>query len=257
MNTEEVIMFSTIAQTDVRALRRAGVMAAACLAVAVSAQAQSTADLSGHWEGTVNLPNFQLPLAIDIARGEPGGFVGTLTNDADGIAGLPLKTVTLDGRLVQFVIASGSGLQEYNGVLMSDGHSISGAFSVNGLSAPIDFTRTGDAKIDRPTSAPIEKAIEGSWNGTLDVGGKSMRVVVTLTNHADGTSTGTVINLDGGSVAIPISRIAQQGSQVTLEIRVVSGSYVASLSADGAELAGTWTEKSFSAPMTLRRVASR
>jgi len=232
---------------------RYGLIALSCLVIAAPARAQSTADLSGHWEGTVNLPNFQLPLAIDIARGEQGRFVGTLTNNAEGIAGLPLKTVTLDGRLVQFVIASGSGSQEYNGVLMSDGRTISGAFNVNGISAPVDFARTGDATIERPSSAPIAKALEGSWNGTLDVAGKSMRVVVTLTNHGDGTSTGTVMNLDGGAVPIPISRIAQQGSEVTLEIKVVSGTYVGSLSADSAELAGTWSEKSFSAPLKLRR----
>jgi hypothetical protein len=232
---------------------RYGLIALGCLVIAAPARAQSTADLSGHWEGTVSLPNFQLPLAIDIARGEPGRFVGTLTNDAEGIAGLPLKTVTLDGRLVQFVIASSSGSQEYNGVLMSDGRTISGAFNVNGMSAPIDFSRTGEAKIERPSSAPIAKALEGTWNGTLDVSGKSMRIVVMLTNHADGTSSGTVMNLDGGSVAIPISRIAQQGSEVTLDIKVVSGSFVGAMSADGAGLAGTWKEKSFSAPMTLRR----
>jgi hypothetical protein len=40
---------------------------------------------------------------------------------------------------------------------------------------------------------------------------------------------------------------------VTLEIKAVSGSYVASMSADGAELVGTWSEKSFSAPLKLRR----
>ena len=95
--------------------------------------------------------------------------------------------------------------------------------------------------------------LEGSWNGTLDVGGRLMRIVVTLVNHADGTATGTAMNLDGGEVPIPISRIVQQGSSVTLEIKVVSGSYVGSLSADGSELAGKWSEKSFSAPLTLRR----
>jgi hypothetical protein len=221
--------------------------------MAATARAQSTADLSGHWEGTVTLPNFELPLAIDIARGEPGRFVGTLTNNAEGIAGLPLKTVTLDGRSVQFVIASGSGSQEYNGVLMSDGRTISGAFNVNGISAPIDFTRTGDAKIEHPSSAPIAKTLEGAWAGTLDVRGKAMRLVITLTNHADGTSTGTAVNLDGGEVPIPISRIAQQGSEVTLEIKVVSGSFVGSLNADNTEIAGTWSEKTFSAPMKLRR----
>jgi hypothetical protein len=232
---------------------RYGLIAIACLVMAGPARAQSTVDPSGHWEGTVTLPNFQLSLAIDIARGDAGRFVGTLTNDSEGIAGLPLKSVTLGGRLVQFVIASGSGSEEFTGVLTADGRTISGAFMVNGLSAPIDFTRTGDAKIDRPSSAPIAKALEGAWNGMLDIGGKSMRIVVTLTNHEDGTSTGTVMNLDGGAVPVPISRIAQQGSNVTLEIKVVSGSYAGSISADGTALEGTWREKSFSAPLTLHR----
>src|SRR5262249_19093966 len=177
---------------------RYGLIAIACLVMAGPVRAQSTVDPTGHWEGTVTLPNFELPLAIDIARGDAGRFIGTLTNDAEGIAGLPLKTVTLDGRLVQFVIASGSGSQEFNGVLMADGRTISGAFNVYGLSAPIDFTRTGDAKIDRPSSAAIGESLAGAWNGTLAVGGKSMRVAVSLTNHANGTSTGTVVNLDAG-----------------------------------------------------------
>jgi len=235
---------------------RYGLIGIACLVMAGPARAQSTVDPAGHWEGTVTLPNFQLSLAIDIARGDAGRFVGTLTNDSEGIAGLPLKSVTLDGRLVQFVIASGSGSEEFSGVLTADGRTISGAFMVNGLSAPIDFTRTGDAKIDRPSSAAIAKSLEGVWNGALDVGGKSMRVAISLTNHANGTSTGTVVNLDAGAVEIPISRIVQEGPNVTFEINVVSGTFVGSVSADGAELAGTWTQKSFSAPLKLRHGAT-
>jgi hypothetical protein len=230
---------------------RYGLIIIACAALARPVVAQSAVDPTGHWEGTVNLPNFQLPLAIDIARGDRG-FIGTLTNDAEGITGLPLKTVTLDGRLVQFVIASGSGAQEFSGVLTADGQTISGAFMVNGLSVPIEFSRTGDARIDRPSSAAIDKALEGTWTGSLDANGKSMRVVLRLSNHPDGTATGTMINLDGGGVEIPLSRIAKSGAQVTLDVKVVNGSYVGTLSQDGAGLSGTWTEKSMSAPLSLR-----
>src|SRR6476619_7089307 len=89
----------------------------ACLTLALRAGAQTTVDPSGHWEGTVDLPNFKLPVVVDIARNETGGLIGTLTNAAEGIQGFPLKTVSIDGRLVQFVIASGSGSQEFSGVL--------------------------------------------------------------------------------------------------------------------------------------------
>src|SRR5262252_6440277 len=120
---------------------RISVMAIAVLAFTLSASAQSTADPSGHWEGTVDLPNFKLPLAVDIARGDSGGLMGTLTNTSQGIHGLPLKSVALDGRLVQFVIASGGGREEFNGVLTADGQTMSGSFLVNGFSAPIEFVR--------------------------------------------------------------------------------------------------------------------
>ena len=233
--------------------RRTFAIAAACLAVSLSARAQSTPDPSGHWEGTVDPPNFKLPLPVDIDRGDPGGFVGTLTNVSEGIQGLPLRTVALDGRLVQIVIASGSGSQEFNGVLTADGKTISGAFSVNGFSAPIDFTRTGDARIERPTSAPIGKEFEGTWNGVLDVNGKPMHVVLKMLNHPNGTSTGVVINMDSGGVEVPVSTITQKDSNLTATVNAVSGSFVASLSPDHSELTGTWTEKTFSAPLVFRR----
>ncbi|HEY1304842.1 MAG TPA: hypothetical protein VGF24_14870 [Vicinamibacterales bacterium] len=233
--------------------RRLGLMVFASLAFALPARAQTTVDPSGHWEGTVDLPNFKLPLAIDIAKGQGSDFTGTLTNTTQGIHGLPLKSVTIDGRLVQFVIASGSGREEFNGVLTADGKTISGSFLVNGLSAPIEFARTGEAVIDHPSSAAIGKEFEGTWNGVLDVNGKSMRFVMTVVNHANGTSTGSVMNLDGGGVEVPVSAIAQKASSLTVEIKAVSGSYTGTLSPDGSTLTGTWTEPSLSAAVTFTR----
>ena len=228
-------------------------MTIALLAVTLCASAQSAIDPSGHWEGTVDLPNFKLPLAIDIEKGEGSDFSGTLTNTTQGIHGLPLKSVTIDGRLVQFVIASGSGREEFNGVLTADGKTISGSFLVNGFSAPIEFVRTGQAVIDHPSSAAIGREFEGTWNGVLEVNGKSMRFVMTMVNHANGTSTGSVMNLDGGGVEVPVSAIAQKGSSLNVEIKAVSGSYSATLSPDGSTLTGTWTEPSLSAPVTFTR----
>lgn len=225
----------------------------ACLTLALRAGAQTTVDPSGHWEGTVDLPNFKLPVVVDIARNESGGLIGTLTNASEGIQGYPLKTVSIDGRLVQFVIASGSGSQEFSGVLTADGRTISGAFNVNGFSAPIDFTRTGDARIDRPTSPPIAKEFEGIWRGTLDVQGTQMHVLLKMTNHPNGTSSGVVVNLDSGAIEVPITSITQKASNLTAEVSIVGGALTATLSADGSELAGTWSQRGLSAPVAFKR----
>lgn len=71
----------------------------------------------------------------------------------------------------------------------------------------------GTTRIERPSSAPIDKALEGTWDGVLDLEGKPMRVVLTMTNHADGTSTATLA-IDSGAVEIPVSKITQQGGTV-------------------------------------------
>ena len=82
-----------------------------------------------------------------------------------------------------------------------------------------------------------------------------MRGVLRMVNHPDGTSTGVVINLDGGDIEIPVSAIKQNAANVIVEIPAVGGSYSGTLNADGSELAGAWTERAFSAPLAFRRAS--
>ena len=119
---------------------------------------------------------------------------------------------------------------------------------------PFDLKRTGDARIAAaPKSAPIGKELEGTWNGAIDVGGKQERLVLTMTNHADGTASGTIQDLDGSNVEIPIA-ITQKASDVTIDVTVVGASYTAALNANG-ELSGTWAQGPVSLPLTFKRVS--
>ena len=168
--------------------------------------------------------------------------------------GLPLASVTVDGRSVSLEIKTGAGGEAFKGALSADGRSLSGDFLVSVYSVPFSLTRTGDARIEpAPRSPAIDKALEGAWSGTLDVDGRELPVVVTMTNHADGTATGDWAN-DGG-VRIPIT-IAYQGSSLTLGTTVSTGSYFGTVSAQGTEIVGVFTEGALNAPLTLRRAAT-
>ena len=139
------------------------------------------------------------------------------------------RTSSREGHTVSFEIkANGGGL--FKGT-QADATSISGEFvtTQGGYNVPFDLKRTGDARIAAaPKSAPIGKELEGTWNGAIDVGGKQERLVLTLTNHADGTATGTIQDLDGSNVEIPIA-ITQKASNVTIDVAVVGASYTAAL----------------------------
>jgi hypothetical protein len=55
---------------------------------------------------------------------------------------------------------------------------------------PVHMTRTGAPLIyPASKSAPISKALEGSWNGELNAGGERYRLVLTMSNQPDGTSS--------------------------------------------------------------------
>lgn len=232
---------------------RTAIIGAVVLLVSSAAYSQS-ADPSGHWAGSVNMPTTQTGIEVDFARSASGQFSGTMSVPSQKLTRLPLSKVDVNGASIAFEARTD---QRFLATLSADGNTMSGAYAIEDYLFAFTMTRMGNARIDAPpTSAPIGKALEGTWNGTFAANGTRMRVVLTLANHANGTSTGSVINLDEGSLTIPIATIAQKGRGVTLRFEVLQGSYAATLNADDTELTGTWTESGMTVPMTFTREVS-
>jgi hypothetical protein len=240
-------------------LRRTLVVAALCLVPAPSLWAQIAADPSGHWDGAIQAPGKEVKFEVDLAKNSRGELAGTFSNPAQNIKGYPLTNVAVEGRSIHFVLKVNSGGGPFEGVLSADGKSIAGDFTAataqGNFTVPFSLTRTGEARIDAPpTSAPIDKELEGTWNGTLDVNGKPLGFVLKMSNHPDG-ATGTLVSVDQG-VEIPITTITQKASSLILDVKVVGGTYSGALSADGTELVGTWTEGPLVLPLTFRRAGT-
>jgi hypothetical protein len=215
-------------------------------------------DPSGHWEGSIQAPDVQVAVAIDLAKNSSGQFVGTFTEPERGLKGLPLAQVTIEDRSIKLVLRGGQGGGTFNATLSEDNRSMTGEFVMNegGYVLPFTLTRTGDANIVAPPRSPaIAKELAATWQGTADVGGKPLRIIVTMTNHPDGTATGTVMSPEGGGMEIPIA-IAQRSDTITLEVPAVGASFAAVINADKTELTGTWTQGSAALPLTLRRTVN-
>ena len=78
-----------------------------------------------------------------------------------------------------------------------------------------------------------------------------MRILLKMANQADGTSTGSVANLDQGAVDIPVSGITQTAANVTIDVKMVNGSFSGAINAAGTELTGTWTQGAFTRAVEL------
>ena len=221
--------------------------------------AQSAIDPSGHWTGAIHVPPFngagsrEVAIDVDLTKNASGALAGTFGQPVQNVKGLPLSKVTLDGRTVSFELKATAGGGVFRGNL-ADATSITGEFvtSEGGYNIPFDLKRTGDAQIaTAPASAAIGRELEGTWNGTVNVNGKQERLVLKMTNRGDGTATGTILDLDGSAVEIPIA-MTQKAAGLTLEVPAVGASYVAVLRSDN-ELVGTWAQGPLTLPLTFTR----
>jgi hypothetical protein len=241
-------------------IRMSRLLAAASLLLvsALPLLAQTAPDPSGHWTGAIHVPPFngagsrEVAVEIDLAQNAAGALIGTFSQPGQPVNGLPLSGVTADGRSISFEVKASEGGGVFRGT-MTEAAAISGEFTTaaGGFTIPFDLKRTGDARIAPvPKSAAIDPSFEGTWNGALDVGGKRERIVLKMTNHPDGTSTGTLRDLDGSNVEIPIA-ITQQASRLTIDVAIVSGTYTGMLG--GAGIDGTWKQGPLSLPLTFTR----
>jgi hypothetical protein len=221
--------------------------------------AQPVADPSGHWSGAIHVPAYngasarEVGVEIDLAKNAKGELAATFSQPDQNVKGLPLGNVSFDGKTVSFELkANGGGV--FNGTL-ADTKSIAGEFitSEGGYNIPFSLARTGDAVVvAAPKSAAIGKDLEGTWSGTIEFQGKQEHLVLKLINQADGSASGSVVDLDGSNVEIPVG-ITHKASAVTIEVTSVAASFAGTL--NGANLVGTWNQGPLSLPVTFTRGA--
>ena len=107
---------------------------------AAGATGDGFADLKGRWEGAISIPGpADLPFAVDIAA-SGDGLRGTI--DIQGVAGLPLSNVVLDGGRIHFELNSPLGLAIWDGEV-SDGV-IEGEFTQAGMAEAFWLQRPED-----------------------------------------------------------------------------------------------------------------
>ena len=217
--------------------------------------AQTDSKATGHWEGKIQIPNRELGITVDLGRSPKGVWIGSMSVLGSAAVDVPLDSITVEDTAVRFT-ASLPEHASFDGHLSADASSLSGTASNAEGEAPFELTRNGEANVKvPPASSALSKEFEGTWEGTLDAGGKVRRVGLKLSPAAEGTATATVISVDKGNLEIPVTTVTLKGKELQLEARAVSGTYRGTLGA-GGEIAGEWSEGPNHFPLTFKRVSS-
>jgi hypothetical protein len=230
-------------------------LAAALLAAHAAALALEPVDPTGHWQGAIRTPAEDIAVSVDIDVDERGKLTGTFSNPSARLKDYPLWNVAVDGRSLELEIKTGDpGAQAFVGTVAADGRSITGEFRVSVYGVPFTLERTGDARVVvAPRSPAVDPALAGEWGGSITAGGREMRVVLTMVNHADHSATATWMAGDG--VATPVA-ITADGARVRLESTVAPAAYSGTVSADGTRISGILEQGSLEQPLTFTRVAA-
>jgi hypothetical protein len=216
-----------------------------------AAPAQGKAGPAGHWEGSIQIPGQELQIEIDLADRGGGKWEGAINIPSQGLKGYPLSGIAVQGSTVSFLMKGVPGEPNFKGTVSKDAKSISGDFSQGGGNTTFSLAWKGEAKlVAAAKSTAITKDLEGSWEGSIDVQGKTLRLVLKLANEA-GAATGTLVSVDQGGAEIPITTITQNGAHLTVAVTTVSGTLDLDLK-DG-QLAGTWSQGPLTAPIVFKR----
>ena len=157
----------------------ASTLVACLVALAASnASAQSAADPTGHWEGTVTAPMVEIEFEVDVVRDASGALTATYGQKATGARGLPLTPVTIEGRTFAFVLFNGGANGgRFKGEILPDGKTIT-LTVVDGKSQGQSFT------FDRPriiigrlgADFAIEDPEISRWHCVIEVRGNEIRL---------------------------------------------------------------------------------
>jgi hypothetical protein len=93
----------------------------------------------------------------------------------------------------------------------------------------------------------------GDWEGTLDTGSGTLRVVIHVSQDKDGNLKGDLDSPDQGASGIPITAITYKEPDLHFEVSSVGGSYDGKMNKDNSVVVGTWTQGAGLA-LTFKRI---
>ena len=254
--TQKLMLFSVLTVTAIL-----GNLPAQGRADRFSAERQQTASQirhkgpetgpAGHWEGVFKVNDRETGLTLDLARDVKTGWIASMGIPAENLTGLLVMEVVVKGNSVKFVAVELT-MTRFDLTLEPDG-TMGGTISNPQRSWPIEFKRTGEAKVQPiPASPAVSDDLQGDWEGLLQVPGREFPVLFHFKNQAEGTVAATA-ELPKGNMGVPLNDVKQTGRKVEIGIRVAHATFQRELNSDGTELVGQFAHGQNSVPLTLRK----
>jgi hypothetical protein len=101
--------------------------------------------------------------------------------------------------------------------------------------------------------AAANPEVIGDWQGALDTGSGSLRIVVHIAKDKNGKLTATMDSPDQSAIGIAVTSIGFKQPDLHFEVEPIGGAYDGKINQDATEIAGNWKQGSASLALTLKR----
>ncbi len=200
------------------------------LFVCVLAAGAQAPQVGGDYSGTLGPLHLKLHLKVTAS----GALEGSLDSVDQGAMGLPCANFRLGEKELSFDVPSVGGT--WHGTVTTDGATLDGSWS-QGQEMPLVFRR------DEPF-VPAEKPsrVDGIWLGTLEAPGAKLRIQFQVKSDRSGKEYCSMDSLDQAATGIPCDKVESNGDHYSFDIPSINGRWSGTLSQDGNELDGTWSQ---------------
>ena len=205
--------------------------------------------ITGDWKGTLSAGGNELHLIFHISADKDGKLSATIDSVDQGANGIPVSAISLNGSKLNMTIDAVHGT--YEGTVSADGDTIGGTWS-QGTAMALNLTRAEAAK-PATSAAPNDASIAGTWAGSINTGAFNLRIIIKIATGAAGL-TAQLQSPDQSQQWIAADSIARSGGSLTMEFKVLKGTYEGKLSADGSTMDGTFTQLGTPLPLSLKHV---
>ncbi|MBD3414693.1 MAG: serine hydrolase [Candidatus Aminicenantes bacterium] len=103
-----------------------------------------------------------------------------------------------------------------------------------------------------------QDSLAGHWEGSIDIPGMKLEILVDLNQESDGSWTGKISIPAQNAKNLPLENIAIDGNDIVFEMTGVPGepAFKGTLSEDGAQITGGFTQSGQTFPFVLNREVS-
>jgi hypothetical protein len=103
------------------------------------------------------------------------------------------------------------------------------------------------------TTTTAVSAAVGDWEGKIDTGSGSLRVIVHISQEADSKLTGTLDSPDQGSAGTAIDSVVYQEPDLHFAIELFGSTFDGRMNHDNSEITGKWKQSGRSLPLVFKR----